>query len=100
MSHGTVPEMARENGLELFEEAPAFLTVVEGPELRVSMINRLVRSQPAGEYILGKSAREIYPGDNPVIATLERVYATGVAETIHGNPPYFPDGAHSSRYFT
>jgi signal transduction histidine kinase len=97
---GTLPQVARDDAFELLDEVPAFLTLVEGPELRVTMVNRLVREQPAGEVALGKPAREIYPGDNPVVATLERVYSTGIAETIHGIPPYFPDGAHASRYFT
>jgi signal transduction histidine kinase len=81
-----------------FDEAPSFLTVVEGPELRIAMINRRVRE--SGSMVVGKTAREIYPGDNPVIATLERVYATGIRETLHGRPPYYPDGALADRYFT
>lgn len=90
----------REDAFELFDEVPAYLTLVEGPELRITKINRRVREQPAGAQSLGRPAREIYPGDNPVIETLERVYASGIAETIHGVPPYFRDGAHADRYFT
>jgi len=84
----------------LFEEAPLFLTVVEGPELRVTMINRRARQAPSGTMALGKTVRELVPADNPLLATLERVYATGVPETISGHPSYFPAGAHQGRYFT
>ena len=44
-------------------------------------------------------ARHLSRGQ-PADRTLERVYATGVPETIHGLPPYFPDGAHADRFFT
>lgn len=92
--------MARDDSVDLFDEVPAFLTIVEGPDLRVTKVNRRVRETPGGESLIGRFAREIYPGDNPVIAALERAYSTGIAETIYENPPYYPDGAHSNRYFT
>jgi hypothetical protein len=50
--------------------------------------------------VLGTPARDIYPGDNPVVATLERVYRTGVPETLHAERPYYADGKHAERYFT
>jgi signal transduction histidine kinase len=93
--------MARDDSFfRLFDEVPAFVALVEGPELRVTMINQRVREQPTGESMLGRTAREIYPGDNPVVSTLARVYSTGIGETIQAAPPYYPDGAHADRYFT
>jgi signal transduction histidine kinase len=89
-----------ELSFQIFDELPAFATLVEGPDLRVTMINRLVREQPGGESILGRSAHEIYPGDNPIVSTLERVFSTGVGETLDATPPFFPDGSHADRYFT
>ena len=82
----------------LFEEAPIFLTVVQGPELRVVMINRRAREAPSGTLALGKSVRELVPSDNPLLTTLERVLKTGITETISGLP--FPAGGHPSRLFT
>ena len=37
----------------LFDEAPVYLTVQEGPELRIAMINRMVRESPVGGTLLG-----------------------------------------------
>ena len=90
----------RERLHALFEEAPFFLTLVEGRELRVTMVNRRTREQPSGALALGKTVREMVPSDNPLLTTLERVFATGIAETSCGLPSYFPAGGHPGRYFT
>ena len=84
----------------LFDEAPVYLTVQEGPELRIAMINRMVRESPVGGTLLGKTVRELYPADNPILAALERVYATGVPETMHESPPLPAHTTHAGRYFT
>jgi signal transduction histidine kinase len=88
----------RDQLLELFEESPAWLSVCEGPELRVTRINRRIRELMPD--LLGKSLRALYPAGNPIVAALERVYATGVPETVHELPTYFPDGALADRYFS
>jgi signal transduction histidine kinase len=91
-------QIERERLFALFDEAPVYMSVVEGPELRCTVVNRRVREfSPA---VLGKSAREIYPGDNPLVAAIERVFATGKPETLHGLPTYFPDGSYAERFFT
>jgi signal transduction histidine kinase len=82
----------------LIDEAPVYMCVLVGPELRVTLVNRLVRENlPA---LLGRTVREIYPGENPILGLLERVYATGMPETVRGLPLYFADGTHSDRFFT
>ena len=88
----------RDQLLVLFEEAPAWLSVCEGPELRVTRINRRIRELMPD--LLGKSLRALYPAGNPIVAALERVYATGVPESVHELPTYFPDGALADRYFS
>ena len=88
----------RDQLLALFEEAPAWLSVCEGPELRVTRINRRIRELMPD--LLGKSLRALYPAGNPIVAALERVYATGVPESVHELPTYFPDGALADRYFS
>ena len=93
-------EVEQQRLLALFEEAPVFMSFLEGPELRNTLINRRLREVPEGALLLGRTAREIYREDNPILAVLERVYATGQAETIRALPPYFPSGAHATRYFT
>jgi signal transduction histidine kinase/CheY-like chemotaxis protein len=77
----------RDRLFALFEDAPVFMSVLEGPELRVVMVNRRTREAFAGS--LGQTVREIYAegaeGD-PVVTALERVYATGVPETVRALP--------------
>jgi signal transduction histidine kinase/ActR/RegA family two-component response regulator len=82
----------------LFDEERVYRTVIEGPERRVTMVNRLVR-EAAGS-LLGRTARDIYPTDNPILAALERAFATGTAEAVHRLPAYLPGGNHGERYFT
>jgi signal transduction histidine kinase len=88
----------RDQLLALFEEAPASLSVCEGPELRVTRMNRRVRELMPD--LLGKSLRALYPATNPIVAALGRVYATGVPETVHELPAYFPNSALADRFFT
>jgi len=85
----------RDRLLALFEEAPVFTSVLEGPELRVVMVNRRIREDLPG--FLGKTLRELYPADDPVVAAVERVYATGVPETVRALPV---GGASSERLYT
>jgi signal transduction histidine kinase len=89
-----------DQAVELFDEIPVFLNVVEGPEFRVVMTNRQVRESPAGSSVLGKCLADIYPGDTPIRKVLERVYASGIAETVHDQPAYYPDNAYAGHYFT
>jgi signal transduction histidine kinase len=74
----------RERLFALFEEAPTYMSVLEGPELRVVMVNRRVREEFPG--FLGHTMRELYADDSPVIVAIERVYATGVPETARALP--------------
>jgi signal transduction histidine kinase len=91
-------QIERDRLLGLFDEVPVHLGVVEGPELRCTMVNRRVRE--FSSTMVGKTVHEIYPGDNPLVAAVERVYATGEPETLQHLPPYFPDGSHAERFFT
>jgi signal transduction histidine kinase/ActR/RegA family two-component response regulator len=84
----------------LLDEAPAFLAVIEGPELRVAMINRRTREALQGTALLGKSIRDAFGKDHPVVLAIERVCATGNGETIRGFPASSPYGQRSTRYFT
>jgi signal transduction histidine kinase len=91
-------QVERERLLALFEEAPTNMVVIEGPELRVTMANRRVRAKmPA---VVGMTVSQLYPGDHPIVASIERVFATGVPEWVHGLPPYVPDSAHAERLLT
>ncbi len=90
--------MERDRLLALFEEAPTYMSVIEGPDLHVTGANRLVReSMPQ---VIGRSMRDVLPGDNPIVSAIARVYATGAPELIHGHPPYLRERAQSDRFFT
>jgi hypothetical protein len=77
-------ESERELLFALFDEAPMSLILVEGAEQRITRINRRVRESSMGPKLIGKTTREIYPTENAVIASLDRVYKTGIAERVHG----------------
>src|SRR4051794_37225177 len=68
----------------LFDDAPVFMSIIEGPEQRVVMVNRRVREELPG--FVGRTLIEMYPKDNPVLAAIERVYATGVPESVRALP--------------
>ena len=69
----------RDPSFALFDEAPVFLSVLEGPELRIVMTNRRVRESPGGDVLAGRTARELYPADNPVLAALARAVSARAA---------------------
>src|SRR5262245_3710447 len=58
----------------VFEEAPAYLTVYEGPELRITMVNRVVRERFADRLNLGQTLRDVVPANASILAAVERVY--------------------------
>src|SRR5262245_12060146 len=90
-------EEERERMLAVFEEAPAFMVVYTGPELRMTRMNRRARELVPG--MIGKPLREVYP-DNDIVATVERVYTTGVAESIANRPLSLIETSYVGRYFT
>jgi signal transduction histidine kinase len=83
-----VAEIDREHAAErarllaLLDEAPGFMVLLEGPELRVTMMNHRTRDLLAGREVVGRSLREAIPAGNPIVPTIDRVYATGISETI------------------
>jgi signal transduction histidine kinase/CheY-like chemotaxis protein len=93
-------EAERQRLYALFDEAPVYMSLLEGPDLVVTLINRRIREQLLGVAMLGKRARELYREGNPILDVLERVYRTGEPETVRAMPVYFADGAYSNQYFT
>jgi PAS domain S-box-containing protein len=82
----------------LFENAPAAIAIVEGPELRYVFSNPAHDELTLGRAALGRTARECFPGADtaPAIDLLERVLATGEAATLDAVPLPGRDGR--SRY--
>jgi signal transduction histidine kinase len=66
----------------IFEEAPVMISVLEGPDLRVVMMNRLMRQAVAGRYSLGLLMGDVFPATSPTLLAARRVYETGVPETF------------------
>jgi signal transduction histidine kinase len=82
----------------VFDSSPVYMTVVEGPDLRVTLVNRRVREEIP--QMLGRTAPEIYSPDNPIVLAVRRVYETGKPETLHALPLYFPNREFAGRFFT
>jgi signal transduction histidine kinase len=68
--------------LGLLEEAPVLITVLEGTELKIVMMNRSMRELFAGHPLLGRSFCDLVPPTNLTLQAAKRVYATGNSETI------------------
>jgi signal transduction histidine kinase len=84
----------------IFEDAPAYLTVYAGPELRIAMMNRLVRERFAGQIEIGMTLRELVPPNAPILRAVERVYATGVPDVAEQLRAHFSQDALDVPYFT
>src|SRR5690349_3624340 len=80
------------------EQVPVLLAVVEGPELQFTYATKAVRELMSHE-LVGHSMRDVLRGTT-AIEIAERVYATGVAETVHDTPLFSGKPAHANRYFT
>jgi len=68
----------------LFDEAPVMLAVLDPPEWTIALANRNMRQLIGDRDLLGTALRPLLPPDNPTLAVVERVYATGCSETIEG----------------
>jgi signal transduction histidine kinase/CheY-like chemotaxis protein len=84
----------------IFEEAPAYLIVFEGPELRIARVNRLARERFSEQLKVGRLLRELVPPGALNRQAIERVYATGVPEAAEQLQTHFPEDAGESPYFT
>jgi signal transduction histidine kinase len=82
VTDGVVNKVELERMVALLEEAPIKIAVAEGPELRVTRMNRRMRDLLAGRELVGASLRAFIPAGNTMLAPIERVYQTGVSETF------------------
>jgi signal transduction histidine kinase len=80
----------------LTEQSPAQLVVIERPDLRFTYATQAVRDL-IGHPIVGYTLEEVLP-NSPSRPIVERVFATGVAETVK-EMPLFSAGS-PDRYFT
>ncbi len=71
---------------ELFEQAPAFMTLLRGPEHRFEYANPQYRRLVGHRDIIGHTVRDALPETVPqgFVALLDTVYASGEPYTAHG----------------
>ena len=65
----------------LLDEAPVMFSVVEYPDWRITMANRLQRALLGERFILGMRIVDMVPAGNPTLAAIERAYASGRSES-------------------
>lgn len=63
----------------MFDQAPGFVAMLEGPDHRFTLINRAYSALVAGREVLGKPVREALPeaAKQGFVTLLDRIYATG-----------------------
>ena len=74
-------EQEREQFVALFEQAPAFMAILRGPEHRIERINPGYARLVGHRDVLGKTVAEALPemGPQGYLALLDEAYATGKA---------------------
>jgi signal transduction histidine kinase len=82
----------------LTEQAPVLMVVMEGDELRFTYATKAVRELMRHE-LIGHSLHDVLRG-SAAIPIVERVYATGVAETVSDMPLFSDVPVHANRFFT
>jgi PAS domain S-box-containing protein len=93
---------ARERVEAIFDQAPALITMMEGPEHRFAYVNRLYDQLLGERALLGKTVREAIPeitGEG-YFEAIDRVYETGEPFTAAAMPATIArDGRPEQRYF-
>jgi signal transduction histidine kinase len=81
-------EKETERLADLFQQAPAFFAVLDGPNYVFELTNPLYQNLVGGRNLLGKTVREAIPEaeDQGFIALLDRVYQTGEIFVGRGTP--------------
>ncbi len=76
----------RESLHRMFDEAPSFIALVNGPNHRVTMVNKSFYSLVGQRQLLGRPVREALPEVEPqgFIELLDQVYRTGEAYVGQG----------------
>ena len=100
-----IERILRERDLlqELFEQAPGFIAMVEGPEHRYTLSNAANNRLLGRSDVVGKTVLEAFPelAEQGVIAILDEVYATGTPFIAYGLPFIIrrEDGAETDTHY-
>jgi PAS domain S-box-containing protein/excisionase family DNA binding protein len=95
-------ERERQRLQELFQQAPAAIAVLHGPDHTITVVNRLMRELLGPRDLLGRPARVAVPEleGQGFFELLDHVYATGQAEVRTGvRARWLREGAPVDRYF-
>src|SRR4029078_9075023 len=57
----------------MFEDSPMSVSLLQEPEMRVTTVNR-ESGLAVGANVVGKTIRELYPSDSPILRILDQVY--------------------------
>jgi PAS domain S-box-containing protein len=93
----------RESLRRLFEQAPGFVAVMNGPQHRVTMVNQSYRHLVGGRDVVGKTVAEALPeiADQGFLALLDGVYQTGepyIGRGARVDLQFGPTGEADERY--
>ena len=85
---GRQMQAERERFARLFEQAPSFVAVLDGPDHVFSFANSAYRGLVAHRDVIGRPVREALPevAGQGFFELLDEVYATGRTHTAHGAP--------------
>ncbi|WP_316797519.1 ATP-binding protein [Pedobacter agri] len=94
----------RDRLMEFFMDSPAGICILDGPDLRFTMVNPLYQQFFPGRELIGKTVIEAIPeiSNDRIIDILDQVLKTG--KTYHGIDELIPmskryDGAVEDRFF-
>ncbi len=76
----------RDRLARLFDQAPAFMALLAGPQHRFEVVNPLYMQLTGGRDVVGRTVAEALPEtvEQGFVALLDRVYQTGQAYSAHG----------------
>lgn len=96
-------ELARESLHRVFQQAPAAIAVLRGPELRFETVNPLFSELIGGMPVLGRSLAELTEegADDTFARLIQGVYASGERHVGHEVPARrrHPDGSETPAHF-
>ena len=86
---------------EMFEQAPGFIAMLEGPEHRFSLANASYRRLIGDRETLGRTVAEVLPeaAAQGFVGMLDRVYGTGETIRLDAAPVTLGHGAEAEQHF-
>jgi PAS domain S-box-containing protein len=101
-SGGSQPVFERDRWRQLFEQAPGFMAIVNGPDHVFEMVNEAYVRLVGPREVVGRPVREVFPdlADQNFFGLLDHVFQSGKAVTGRARPLMLqrkPDGPREER---